>query len=223
MVKAKEDVIVQFNEKVNMSAEELQAWLDDPKSEKAGTGVGLESGHKSIEILKKNPDKDPEKYDEEDINHMRKVVGYINRHVAQEDHLKETKTKTELENAKSTISLKNWGHDPAKTMGDGKAKKQASDSDKHPAESNGKVSEDPSGPEDPQESTATAGTKSAKRKLALDTTDESNDDGVDVQEPGDNERDSEDDERARKKSKTADEPLESQTEKAAGNEAEPSA
>ncbi|KZT01164.1 uncharacterized protein LAESUDRAFT_731534 [Laetiporus sulphureus 93-53] len=64
MVKSKEDVIAQFNEHVNMTADELQEWLDDPKSEKAGTGVGIESGHKIIEILKKNPDKDPEKYDE---------------------------------------------------------------------------------------------------------------------------------------------------------------
>ncbi|PCH34454.1 hypothetical protein WOLCODRAFT_95462 [Wolfiporia cocos MD-104 SS10] len=103
MVKSREDVIAQFSELVNMSAEELQAWLDNPKSEKAGTGVGIESGHKIIEILKKNPDKDPEKYDEEDIDHMRKVVGYNSRHIAQEDHLKETKTREELANTKSTI------------------------------------------------------------------------------------------------------------------------
>ncbi|KZT63950.1 hypothetical protein DAEQUDRAFT_699541 [Daedalea quercina L-15889] len=116
MVKSREDVIAGFNEHVNMTAEELQQWLDDPKSTKAGTGVGLESGHKIIEILKKNPDKDPEKYDDEDIEHMRKVVSYNARHLAQEDKLKETKTKEELENTKSTISLKNWGHDPIKTL-----------------------------------------------------------------------------------------------------------
>ena len=64
MVKSREDVVAKFNEYVNMSADELQKWLDDPQSTKAGTGVGLESGHKIIEILKKNPEKDPEKYDE---------------------------------------------------------------------------------------------------------------------------------------------------------------
>lgn len=32
------------------------------------------SGRKIIEILKKNPSKEPEKYDEEDLGHMRKVV-----------------------------------------------------------------------------------------------------------------------------------------------------
>ncbi|KAM5539902.1 hypothetical protein V8D89_006405 [Ganoderma adspersum] len=117
-MKSKEEVIAQFNEEVNMTAEELEAWLEDPKSEEAGTGVGIESGHKIVEILKKNPAKDPEKYDEEDLEHMRKVVGYNKRHLAQEDHLKETKTREELENAKSTISLKNWGHDPLKTLGE---------------------------------------------------------------------------------------------------------
>ncbi|EPS99400.1 hypothetical protein FOMPIDRAFT_1050677 [Fomitopsis schrenkii] len=116
MVKSREEVIAKFNEYVNMNADELKTWLDDPQSTKAGTGVGLESGHKIIEILKKNPDKDPEKYDEEDLEHMRKVVSYNARHLAQEDKLKETKTKEELENTKSTISLKNWGHDPIKTL-----------------------------------------------------------------------------------------------------------
>ena len=53
MVQSKEEVIAQFNEEVNMSVEELEAWLADPKSEKAGTGVGIESGHKIVEILRK--------------------------------------------------------------------------------------------------------------------------------------------------------------------------
>lgn len=64
MVKSREEVIAEFHEDVNMTAEELEKWLEDPKSTKAGTGVGIESGHKIIEILRKNPDKDPEKYDE---------------------------------------------------------------------------------------------------------------------------------------------------------------
>ncbi|KAI9066542.1 hypothetical protein FKP32DRAFT_1565835 [Trametes sanguinea] len=103
MVKSREDVIAQFHEEVNMTADELEKWLEDPKSNKAGTGVGIESGHKIVGILRKNPDRDPEQYDEEDIEHMRKVVGYTKRHIAQEDHLKETKTREELENTKSTI------------------------------------------------------------------------------------------------------------------------
>ncbi|KAI0370034.1 hypothetical protein BV20DRAFT_314067 [Pilatotrama ljubarskyi] len=116
MVKSREEVIEQFHQEVNMTADELEKWLEDPKSTKAGTGVGIESGHKIVEILRKNPSKDPAKYEDEDIEHMRKVVSYAKRHLAQEDHLRETKTRDELENTKSTISLKNWGHDPVKTL-----------------------------------------------------------------------------------------------------------
>lgn len=64
MGKTDAEVIEVFNEQVNMSIEELQAWLDSPESEKAGTGVGHDSGRRIVEILKKNPDKDPKKYDE---------------------------------------------------------------------------------------------------------------------------------------------------------------
>ena len=46
------------------------------------------SGRKIIEILNKNPEKDPDKYDEEDIAHMRKVVSYCKRHLAQEEKAK---------------------------------------------------------------------------------------------------------------------------------------
>lgn len=63
-MKSKEEVISEFNILTNMSVDELQSWLDDPKSKKAGTGVGLESAEKIIGILKKNPSKDPENYDD---------------------------------------------------------------------------------------------------------------------------------------------------------------
>ncbi|EGO19136.1 hypothetical protein SERLADRAFT_403443 [Serpula lacrymans var. lacrymans S7.9] len=116
MVKPEKETIAKFNEQVNMSLDELEPWLESDQSHQAGTGVGLESGHKIVEILKKNPDKDPDEYEEKDLDHMRKVVGYNSRHLAQEDHLKETKTKEELEKTKSTISLRNWGHDPIKSL-----------------------------------------------------------------------------------------------------------
>ena len=47
---------------------------------------------------------------------MRKVVSYCKRHMAQEEHLKEDKSPEELGKSKSTRSLKNWGHDPMKTL-----------------------------------------------------------------------------------------------------------
>ncbi|CCM02262.1 uncharacterized protein FIBRA_04345 [Fibroporia radiculosa] len=194
MVKSKDEVIAQFNEVVNMPAEELQAWLDDPKSKKAGTGVGIESGHKIVEILKKNPEKDPEQYDEEDIEHMRKVVAYSSRHLAQEDHLKETKTKTELEDAKSTISLKNWGHDPVKTLDRVKSPTQTPESNEEAVD------------EDKQsESEPTNG--AAKRKFD-EREDSAVENGVEEYEEADDEG------RDRKKSKTA----ESETEETPAEE-----
>lgn len=67
------------------------------------------SGRKIVSILEKNPDKDPNKYDSEDIQHMRKVVSYCKRHLAQEETAKKDTS------SKSYKSLKNWGHDPLKT------------------------------------------------------------------------------------------------------------
>ena len=97
MGKSDAEVIALFNEQVNMTADELESWLDDPQSRKAGTGVGIESGRRIIEILRKNPTKKPDAYDkvrptkhffffapvlnsgvlleQEDFAHIRKVVG----------------------------------------------------------------------------------------------------------------------------------------------------
>jgi len=72
---------------------------------------------------------------QEDLQHMRKVVSYNKRHLAQgettncpkievccsplfflslESKMKETKSKEEMEQTKSVRSLRNWGHDPLK-------------------------------------------------------------------------------------------------------------
>jgi hypothetical protein len=130
----------EFNELVNMSASDLEAWLKEEDSQSAGWSKGdgsgettghersvpprflpcglisanpcaesrMKSGRKIIEILKKNPKKDPSKYDEEDLVHMRRVVAYCKRHLAQEGKAKEDP------DSKSARSLKNWGHDPQK-------------------------------------------------------------------------------------------------------------
>lgn len=51
--------------------------------------IGRRSGRKIIEILKKNPKKDPSKYDDDDLAHMRRVVAYCKRHLAQEEKAKQ--------------------------------------------------------------------------------------------------------------------------------------
>jgi hypothetical protein len=63
MTKSDKETIEKFNEQVNMTAVELEKWLEDPQSKEAGTGVGLESAKRIIEILKKNPNKEADKYD----------------------------------------------------------------------------------------------------------------------------------------------------------------
>lgn len=77
------------------------------------TGIHLLScsGRKIIKILEKYPKKpkDPSDYEDEDLQHMRKVVAYCKRHLAQEESAKKNPE------SKSAKSLKNWGHDPQKT------------------------------------------------------------------------------------------------------------
>ncbi|KAL1720781.1 hypothetical protein EV715DRAFT_196233 [Schizophyllum commune] len=75
----------------------------------SGESVGHESGRKIVAILEKNPEKDVDQYDEEDLAHMRKVVAYCKRHLAQE----EPKAQADSD-SKAYKSLKNWGHDAQK-------------------------------------------------------------------------------------------------------------
>ncbi|KAH7131883.1 hypothetical protein B0J11DRAFT_576832 [Dendryphion nanum] len=55
-----------------MSASELKEWL----------------GGKIVKILEKNPNKNPDQYDDKDIHHMSKVVAYCKRYLAQEEKAK---------------------------------------------------------------------------------------------------------------------------------------
>jgi hypothetical protein len=106
----------EFNDLVNMSASELQDWLGSEESVGAGWSkddgsgetIGHDSGRKIVVILGKNPRKDASKYEQDDIDHMRKVVAYCKRHLAQEEKAKQDT------NSKSYKSLKNWGHDAQK-------------------------------------------------------------------------------------------------------------
>lgn len=83
-MKDSNEVIEEFNEIVNMTASELDKWLKSgdsrsagrPKEDESGESVGHDSGRNIVEILKSNPDKDPEKYTDDQIQHMRKVVSY---------------------------------------------------------------------------------------------------------------------------------------------------
>ncbi len=49
-------------------------------------------------------------YSEEHIAHMRKVVAYCKRHLAQEQEMVDEKSEEELKTTKSYKSLKNWSY-----------------------------------------------------------------------------------------------------------------
>ena len=73
-----------FDEAVNMSASELQRWLDTDESQAvgqksggSGESTGHESGRRIVELLhtKKGDLTD------DDYAHMKKVTGYVKRHL----------------------------------------------------------------------------------------------------------------------------------------------
>ncbi|MEQ4208923.1 DUF3140 domain-containing protein [Actinopolymorpha sp. B9G3] len=94
---------------VNMTAKELERWLATEKSQSVGQrrdggeSTGHESGRKIVTLLGKNKNE----LTDEDVDHMRKVVGYVKRHLAQ----RPAKDVTE---SRWRYSLMNWGHDPLK-------------------------------------------------------------------------------------------------------------
>ena len=97
-----------FAEVVNMTAPELRSWLQTSQSRRVGwkpdggESVGHSSGRRIVAILCKRT----AELTDEDYAHMRKVVGFIRRHTAQEPENRVT--------SRWRYSLMNWGHDPLK-------------------------------------------------------------------------------------------------------------
>ena len=99
-----------FRAAVNMTAGELEKWLKTDESREVGQkesedaeSVGHDSGRKIVKLLHTRKSE----LTPEDEAHMRKVTGYVHRHLAQRPagDIKETKWR---------YSLMNWGHDPLK-------------------------------------------------------------------------------------------------------------
>ena len=97
-------VTTDFATAVNMSADELAEWLDTLESravgqkKSGGESIGHASGRRIVRILRSGPAGD------EDYAHMRKTVGFIRRHRAQEP--------ANMVTSRWRYSLMNWGHDP---------------------------------------------------------------------------------------------------------------
>ncbi len=102
----------EFKEAVNMTASALEKFLETDESQSVGQkkGGGEATGHKEgrriVEMLhKKKAD-----LTDDDYAHMKKVVGYVNRHLKQGG----PDDKDKVKDSPWRLSLMNWGHDPLK-------------------------------------------------------------------------------------------------------------
>ena len=109
MADDRQQVIEEFNGAVNMTPKEFEEWLQTEESKSVGQSdgggesTGNESGRRIVEIKRKNKSD----YTDDDIEHMKKVNGYVKRHLGQAP-------KKDPEDSKWRYSLMNWGHDPLK-------------------------------------------------------------------------------------------------------------
>jgi len=99
-----------WQQAVNMTAKELESWLETEDSKAVGQkdGGGESTGHESgRRIVKILTSKKGDLVDD-DVQHMRKVVGYVHRHLKQ-------RPSGDVEDTRWRYSLMNWGHDPLKS------------------------------------------------------------------------------------------------------------
>lgn len=103
-----------FADAVNMTPAELEHFLETDDSKRVGwkgedgKGSGESVGHKSgkrVVEIKRTKKSD---LSDDDYAHMRKVVGYVHRHLAQGGPAQDK------EHSDWRYSLMNWGHDPLK-------------------------------------------------------------------------------------------------------------
>ena len=104
-----DDVWDDWQKSVNMTAGELDKWLESDESQSVGQkkddgeATGHKSGRRIVEILRsKKAD-----LTDDDVAHMAKVVGYVHRHTAQ-------RPSGDVSDTAWRYSLMNWGHDPLK-------------------------------------------------------------------------------------------------------------
>jgi hypothetical protein len=96
----------EFHELVNLTPTQLREWLATDESRQVGDrddgeSTGHASGRRIVEILEMRK----AEYGDDDRAHMRKVSGYIKRHLAQ-------RPDGDVEHTRWRYSLMNWGHDP---------------------------------------------------------------------------------------------------------------
>ena len=104
----------EFGEAVNMTPAALERFLETDDSRRVGwkgpdgKGEGESVGHKSGERIVAIRRKKKAELTPDDYAHMRKVIGYVHRHLAQGGPAEDK------EHSDWRYSLMNWGHDPLK-------------------------------------------------------------------------------------------------------------
>lgn len=110
----RDQIYKDFNKAVNMPPAEIEKFLETDESKDVGwkgkdgdgdgESVGHASGRRIVEI------KRAKKADltDDDYAHMKKVVGYVHRHLAQGG------PEDDKEHSAWRYSLMNWGRDPLK-------------------------------------------------------------------------------------------------------------
>ena len=103
----------EFDALVNLTPKELKAWLATPESKKVGMtrpgeteSVGRQSAKKILAIKAKAV----ADLTDGDYAHMKKVIGYCRRHLAQRPLA--WKKGGDIKDTRWRWSLMNWGHDP---------------------------------------------------------------------------------------------------------------
>ncbi len=98
-----------FDDAVNMTAAQIEKWLDTDESKAVGqkSGGGESTGHASGRRIVKILGKKKDELTDADYAHMKKVHGYVARHSTQ-------RPKGDVTDTDWRYSLMNWGHDPKK-------------------------------------------------------------------------------------------------------------
>jgi predicted transglutaminase-like cysteine proteinase len=109
--KDKDEIYDDFYDAVNMTPSEIEDWLETEKSKSVGqdSGDGESKGRKSAKKIIDIKRTKKDELTDDQLDHMNKVVGYVNRHRAQ-------KPDSDIKESDWRYSLKNWGHDPCKDL-----------------------------------------------------------------------------------------------------------
>ncbi len=108
--KSHDDIWEAWSELVNMTGDSLDRWLRTAESQSVGdtSGEGESTGHKSGRRIVQILATDQSDLNEDQWEHMAKVVGYIKRHKVQGG------PEADKQHSRWRYSLMNWGHDPLK-------------------------------------------------------------------------------------------------------------